>query len=204
MKYSSHSCELEQLILSRKRDFFHVNVNRIDCIIRNLKFVYHSIVASENLLSCAIRQLELYEPSTYRDEVLLYFVEHLDEEKGHADWLAEDLTTHGISITELENDAMTMVGGQYYMLYHKHPYCLLGYIAVLEGTPTPISEIEKLEQIYGKKLFRTARFHSIKDQEHKIELFKIIDKTPQLYMADITRSTNITLDCIENAAKRWI
>ena len=198
------SNELEKTILNQKKDFFYVNGDNVNSIVRNLRFVYHSVIASENLLLCAIQQLMLSEASSYRDTVLSYFTEHLEEERGHAEWLAKDLTTHGISISDLDNDAMAMVGSQYYMIHHRSPYCLLGYLAVAEGTPTPISEIEKLENVYGRMLFSFARFHSIKDEEHKIELFEVINKTPIRHRDDIRNSTKATLICISRAAKHWI
>lgn len=196
--------DLRQLIVRRKQDFFYVNGDSIQCIVRNLKFVYSSVVATENLISCAIEQLVLVEPSTYRDNILSYFVEHLEEERDHAKWLSDDLTTHGVDISNCDEDAMFMIGAQYYMIHHKSPYCLLGYMAVVEGTPTPISEIEKLELVYGKKLFRFSRFHSIKDEEHKDDLFKYINNSPAQFVESIAWSTNITLDCISKAAKHWL
>jgi len=134
---------------------------------------------------------------------LSYFVQHLEEERDHAKWLFNDLNSHGVDIGSFDTNAMAMVGLQYYMIYHVHPCCLLGYMAVVEGTPTPISDIEKLEGLYGKKLFRFARYHSIKDEEHKVELFAHIESAPSKYMEHITRSAIVTLDCISDAAKHW-
>ena len=126
MTNSCYASELEQLILGRKQEFFYINGDRISCIVRNLKFVYQSVIASENLMSCAIEQLRLSASSAYRDAVLSYFVAHLEEERGHADWLANDLTTHGVEIAELDNDAMAMIGCQYYMIYHcRIQYCTI-------------------------------------------------------------------------------
>jgi hypothetical protein len=204
MQGSDSSSKLEKMILQRKSIFFHVNINNIGCIIDNLKFVYYSVIATENLLSCAIAQLKKMECSTHNDGLLSYFIDHLEEEREHSKWLAEDLGTHGVNLDSYDENAMAMIGSQYYMIYHKHPSCLLGYMAVVEGTPTPIQEIEKLERIYGKKLFRFARFHSIKDEEHKIELFNHIDNTPHYLMDDIFLSTDITLNHMSNAAKHWI
>jgi hypothetical protein len=204
MKSLGFSSELEEMIRLRKRDFYYVNGDSILSIIENLKFVYAAVIASENLLSCAIEKLKVAEASAHRDGVLAYFIEHLEEERGHAKWLFNDLNGHGVELSDFDGDAMVMIGLQYYMIYHVHPYCLLGYMAVVEGTPTPISEIEKLEAYYGKKLFRFARYHSIKDEEHKTELFRQMDGIPKQFVEHIIKSANATLDCMSNAAKRWV
>ena len=197
------SSELEEMILRRKKEFYYVNGDSIRCIIDSLKFLYYSVIASENLISCAIEQLKMLDHSIYRDNLLSYFYIHLEEERGHDEWLANDLEAHGVDISGYDCNAMAMIGSQYYMIYHRHPCCLLGYMAVVEGTPTPIEEIEKLERAYGRRLFRFARFHAIKDQEHKVDLFNQIDNVPSHNADDILTSANITLEYIAKAAKQW-
>lgn len=204
MNQEWHPRDLENSIAQRKSNFFYVNSDSIRCIMRNLRFLYSSVVASENLLSCAAEQLKKHTSGIYRDKILSYYLEHLEEERDHAKWLADDLAAHGVIIEHHDLDAMRMIGAQYYMIFHCSPYCLLGYMAVVEGVPTPLSEIEKLESIYGKKLFRFSRFHAIKDMEHKHDIFERINSAPPLISEQIGRSASITLDCIECAAKSWI
>lgn len=203
MNDTGFASELQEMILRRKGDFFYVNGDSIRCVIRNLKFIYSAVIASENLIACAIERLREMEKSAYRDNLMSYFIDHLEEERGHANWLGSDLGAHGVDVSDYDDDAMAMVGSQYYMIYHRHPYCLLGYMAVIEGTPTPIQEIEKLERAYGVKLFRFARYHSIKDEEHKVELFRHIDSIPPQFVDDVAKSADLTLDFIEKAAKHW-
>ncbi len=204
MKEINFASSLEKMILHQKSEFFYVNINNIRKIVHNLKFVYYSVVASENLLAVAISQLQNLESTDFNNLLLSYYVNHLEEEQGHCKWLAEDLSSHGVDLSGYDLDAMAMIGSQYYMIYHEHPACLLGYLAVVEGTPTPIEEIEKLERIYGKKLFRFSRFHSIKDMEHKIELFSVINKLPDALKNALTLSTEITLQNLSAASKHWI
>jgi hypothetical protein len=204
MSADSLSSKLIKTITRSKKDFFYVNGDDIQCVISNLKFVYSAVIGTESLISCAIEQLKRIEPSSYRNVIISYLLEHLDEEFDHARWLSDDLNAHGVNLTRLDNDAMFMIGAQYYMIHHETPYCLLGYMAVAEGTPTPISEIEKMEQVYGRKLFRFSRFHSIKDQEHKHALFKYIDSAPTNIAESITRSTDISLECMARAAQHWV
>ena len=195
--------ELRKIIIRRKGDFFYVNGDNIKCIVRNLKFVYDSVIATVELLSCAIKKLKEEESSPFRDQVLSYFIEHLEEERDHAGWLADDLVAHGVKLSSPDEDAMFMIGAQYYLVNHYSPYYLLGYMAVVEGTPTPIGEIEKLERVYGKKLFRFSRFHSVKDEEHKDILFRNINEAPAQHIESIFRSANITLDCMAKASVYW-
>jgi hypothetical protein len=141
--------------------------------------------------------------SSYSRQLLHYYIEHLQEERDHARWLYEDLTTHGITLVKPDEYAMSMIGVQYYMVFHLHPCSILGYMAVVEGVPTPLPEIERLEKIYGRKLFRFARYHAEKDQVHKIELFQKISETPQEYQMLIFNSAESTLRFISEAAKGW-
>lgn len=194
---------LKNLVAESKAKFFFVNLSSVASIVNNLKFVYHSVVASENLLACAIERLRVLEEDSYSSLLLAYFIEHLEEEREHDKWLADDLKSHGVNISKHDENAMAMIGSQYYMIFHSHPSCLLGYMAVVEGTPTPIEEIEKLEKIYGRKLFRFARFHSIKDEEHKVNLFDIIDKTPVQLVGNVFLSAEVALKHMAAAAKYW-
>lgn len=195
--------DLLRFIELKKQKFFYVNGNSVCCIIRNLKFLYCSVVASENLLVCAVRQLKLMNSNGYRNEIIAYYREHLKEESGHAKWLADDLAAHGVFVTEHDSDAVRMIGSQYYMIFHESPYCLLGYMAVVEGVPTPLAEIEKLEKIYGTKLFRFSRFHAVKDMEHRKDIFKHIGDADALLAKKIEHSAIVTLEHIESASKNW-
>jgi hypothetical protein len=197
------STELESEIVAAKDVFFRVNLKNVKFVLNNLKFVYYSVIGSENLLVCAIEQLKSEKEDNYNETLLKYFASHLEEERDHVKWLLDDLTTHGVELDDGDEDAMAMVGSQYYMIFHLHPSCLLGYLAVVEGTPTPIEEIEKMERIYGRKLFRFARFHALKDRDHKIELFDVINKAPTHLRDGFYRSARNCLKHMERAARHW-
>lgn len=131
-----------------------------------LAFTLQVITATESLLREAAQLCE----GDLRD----YYLRHLDEEKDHAKWLAEDLEGHTIGLSHL---AVALAGSQYYLIKHVHPACLLGYMLALEN-PAPIETIEALEAVHGKKLLRTARLHAVEDVAHRVALLEQVGKLP--------------------------
>lgn len=136
----------------------------------NLIFLYHTMRASENLLRVAIEHTE---PGKLRD----YFVEHLEEETGHAEWLAKDLSVVGIDAasTVVPRFAVEIVGSQYYLIQHIGSSALLGYMVLMECFPMKLSDVDMLEATHGIELMRTIRFHAEHDVDHGESLLEIID-----------------------------
>jgi hypothetical protein len=139
-------------------------------VLANLVFVHQVITASESLLEEAVKHSE--------GDLKQYFIAHLEEERGHQEWLADDLMTAGIDVKKmpLSHFAVAMAGSQYYLIRHVSPVALLGYMAVLEGCPMPLEAVEDLEAMHGKEMFRTLRYHAAHDIDHGRELFALIDK----------------------------
>ena len=148
-----------------------VNLHDRNVMISNLVFMYQVIVASETLMEQAV-------DATDNTILREYLRNHLVEEQDHAAWLRSDLLTVGIDPAreELIRAAVELVGTQYYLIQHCNPSALLGYMAVLEGFPFPLDALEQLEATHGKDLLRCLRYHAIHDQDHKVELFKVIDE----------------------------
>jgi hypothetical protein len=141
----------------------------------NLTFVYHTMRASENLLRLAVANTE---PGPLYD----YFVEHLAEEKGHAEWLAGDLHTVGIEAanTPVPRQAVEMVGTQYYLIQHLGSAALLGYMVLMECFSMPLAHVETLEVAHGKDLILTIRYHAEHDIDHGADVLDMIDSlTPK-------------------------
>lgn len=155
-----------------------INLGEQRCLIANLVFLHQVIVASENLMATALAE-------TKNPRLSRYLLAHAPEEKDHAKWLRDDLMTVGIDPEQedLIRAAAELVGTQYYLIQHRNPNTLLGYMAVLEGFPFPMDLLEQLEQIHGKELLRCLRFHAVHDQEHRVELFRVIDELgdPDIY-----------------------
>lgn len=197
------SDSLLEHIRNVKRGSFRVDGDRLSAVIANLVFLHDVIVASERLLIEAARSR--LPRGSFDARLAQYYRSHLDEERDHVKWIREDLKSVGVTVpTELPNQlAMAMAGSQYYLLKHFHSAALLGYMAVLEGDPTPVEAIESLEEAYGKQLLRFARFHAVKDLEHRKELFAVIDETPKSLHRLIAYSTDNTLDYMILAARTW-
>jgi hypothetical protein len=154
--------------------------------------MYQVIKATENLM----QQAAILSKGKLRK----YYLEHVKEECDHADWLKADLLTVGIKVEEipLYRESVAMAGSQYYLMYHHHPASLLGYMAVLEGFPVPLSFVDTVEKLHGKDLFRTVRFHAEHDLEHRKELFKMIDAINHPSIMDSAVNTALYMSGLTN------
>jgi hypothetical protein len=118
-----------------------------------------------------------------------YLARHIEEERGHDEWLLDDLEVLGIEretvVSGIPSDTVaSLVGSQYYWIRHVHPVGLLGYIAVMEGYPPSPELVERLISASGhpREAFRTLAAHGELDPHHRDELDEAIDGLP------ITRS----------------
>lgn len=140
-------------------------------LIPNLIWIYHVIVASERLLETAAS-------CTDDPKLRQYFESHLKEERGHAQWLAEDLQSVDVDVKKTFPPAavINMVGGIYYLIFHVSPLALLGYMQALESCA--FTDLEKLENQYPASLLRTIRHHADHDPQHSEDLEAIIRTHP--------------------------
>lgn len=164
----------EQLIaeiMAIKNQFPLMDLGRIEILCMNLALIHQVIIASERLLEEAAQEAD--------GELKKYYIAHLEEERGHAAWLEDDLKCAGIDVKDIPLHSITvaMAGSQYYLMKHVHPAALLGYMLVLEGLHADLSHVEKMEQMHGKEVLRTLNFHAIHDVDHKKDLFVMIDKS---------------------------
>jgi Iron-containing redox enzyme len=114
-----------------------------------------------------------------------YLDHHVDEELGHDEWLLEDLAVLGVPradvLAEPPSAAVaSLVGAPYYWILHYHPVAVLGYIALLEGYPPTIAEVDLLMKRtgYGRDAFRTLIRHAELDPLHRDDLDEAIDRLP--------------------------
>lgn len=133
------------------------------------------MLASEHLLT------EAWEQST-DDALRAYYLKHLLDERDHARWLAADLDTLGIEKV-FDFRSAALAGLQYYLIYHRDPALLLGYMLVLEGWPKPPEILDNLEERYGP--LRSLRYHAEHDPAHTEELRAIIASQPPATQAAI-------------------
>lgn len=112
-----------------------------------------------------------------------YLEHHLDEERGHDDWLLEDLEVLGRSRDEVlarapSPSVAALVGAQYYWIEHYHPVALLGYIGLLEGYPPTIADVDALmaRTGYEREAFRTLIRHAELDPLHRDDFDEMLDR----------------------------
>ena len=114
-----------------------------------------------------------------------YLAAHVREEHGHDDWLLDDLIRLGHSRAEVlrripSASVASLAGAQYYWIHHYHPVAVLGYLAVLEGSPPDAAHLEHVAARTGLPLecFSTMVKHARLDPYHKDDLDRFIDGLP--------------------------
>lgn len=147
----------------------------------------HGIIrASVPLMQSAVRRARATAASDPAARGLIVYLErHVEEERGHDEWVLEDLEVLGIDLSlvlsRVPSPAVAcLVGSQYYWTIHYHPVALLGYLAVTEGYSSPPGLIEDLIQITGlpRPAFRTLAEHAELDLDHGVELDRLLDSLP--------------------------
>ena len=166
----THSQQLISVLEDVRRQYRALDLSDPRIFLKNLVFLHNVIAASEHLLEVAITRA--------KGGLLEYYRAHLEEERQHEKWLAQDLESAGIDVATLpiSPEAVAMAGSQYYLIYHVDPVALLGYMAVLECFPLSDEHMEALESIHGKALCRTLRFHAVHDVDHGADVLAMIDR----------------------------
>lgn len=126
-------------------------------LVRHLQFCHALMVATDELLRLAGME------------------EKQREERGHADWLAEDLANLGIATTPYDYAAATIAGAQYYFIKHLDPRVLLGYCAVLECRTFTSVQVDAMEAVLGGVL-PCVRFHAEHDLQHGNDVLEQIEQ----------------------------
>lgn len=118
-------------------------------------------------------------------QIASYLDRHIVEEMHHDEWLLEDMELLGYKREAVWKrippvELASLVGAQFYWIQYVHPVAILGYIAVLEGDPTPESAV--MEAISKATLpeaaFRTILIHSRLDPRHRDDFNAMLDDLP--------------------------
>jgi hypothetical protein len=133
-----------------------------------------------------VRCQTLADPDPVARSVVTYLHKHMREERGHDEWLCEDLAAighdPGKALRALPAPAVAnIVGSQYYYwINHYHPVCLLGHILVLEGYPPSHELVGVLIERtgYPRSGFRTLEQHAVLDVRHRDALMSTLDELP--------------------------
>ena len=150
-------------------------------------FMMHSIIRSSvSLLNAAAESAqERGDSDAVSRQLVGYYKTHAIEETHHDDWLLDDLVAIGNERSEvlarLPSPAVaSLVGAQYYWALHVHPVSLFGYLAVLEGNPTSLKELDGIRKKHGlpEVGLRTMIKHARLDPHHRDEIYARLDDLP--------------------------
>jgi hypothetical protein len=165
-------------------------------LVKYLTFVYHLIVASENILETTGFHAQM---ESETDLLAAYIERHLEEERDHVAWLEADLRPEGANLSALDATAVACAGSVYYLVAHVTPFALLGYLAVLECSPPAIGTINALEDVHGLRLLRTIRYHAIHDKDHGADVMDMLDDAPEIWRPIIASTALRTAEFIAQA-----
>lgn len=148
-------------------------------------FMMHSIIRSSvSLINAAAESAQdRANEDAVCAKIASYYAEHAVEETNHDEWLLDDLASIGLErlpvLARLPSDAVaSLVGAQYYWALHVHPVALFGYLAVLEGNPASIKELNEIRD-RGRipaVAMRTMLKHAHLDPHHRDEMFALFDE----------------------------
>jgi hypothetical protein len=147
----------------------------------------HGVIrGSVPLMQAALeRARALADEDAVAAQMVPYLTHHIPEERGHDDWLLDDLRSLGLDAAEVVRQPPSplvaeLVGAQYYWIRHYHPVGLLGYIAVIEGYPPDVAAVTELARRsgYPKEAFRTFVKHAHLDPRHRDDLDDLLDQLP--------------------------
>jgi hypothetical protein len=142
-----------------------------------VRFLHNIIVCSEDLL----REAVSFARGDYHD----YLLTHLIQERGHAEWLRNDMVILRIEPNIVDHRAASIAGAQYYYIRHVAPQLLLGYMAVLESRPMTQEDVAALTEVHGSAGMRTIAHHAQHDPKHAEELWRQIDKLDERWHAPL-------------------
>ncbi len=114
-----------------------------------------------------------------------YLERHIPEEEGHDTWFVEDLEVLGVDRSTVARriarpSVARLIGAQHYWVRHAHPAALLGYLAVLEGSPPTAEGLAGIQERTGvpSAALRTWLLHARLDPGHKADIDALIDALP--------------------------
>jgi hypothetical protein len=177
----------------------------------------HQIIRASVPLMAAARACAAgrAEQDTVCAALIPYLDAHIAEEHDHDLWLLDDLEVAGVPRSDVlaripSPRVAGLVGAQYYWIWHHHPVALLGYIAVLEGSPPSESFFEALRDrtALPDAAFRTMRKHGEVDPGHKEELDRFLDSLPlsatheRLLGVSLVHTTSALGACVEELMLR--
>ncbi len=192
MNQASHSRRLRDKIRLARGEMDAVAMQlwshpRLREIYPEFLFRNHSVIrCSVPLMKAAAERCEkMLDSDPVAEGMLAYLTKHIPEETGHDEWVLDDLETLGFRREEVLKripppSAAALAGAQYYWIRHVHPVALLGFIAVLEGTPPDVEFFEQTADRIGvpRRAFSNLLLHGKLDPQHRDDLDRALDGLP--------------------------
>jgi Iron-containing redox enzyme len=138
-----------------------------------------------------------------------YLETHIDEELYHDEWTLDDLGTIGVIRSDVlihppAANVASLVGAQYYWIYHCHPVALTGYMVMLESNAPSVQFVRQMIERTGLpvELFRTRMLHAELDPSHQEDLFDLIESLPlshdqeRLIARSVSHTSAMLADCL--------
>ncbi len=114
-----------------------------------------------------------------------YLEQHIEEEKGHDEWLLHDIESLGIPAEEVLHATpsaavVSLLGAQYFWMLHVHPVTIFGYLIVLEGYAPLADQLDEIRIRTGlpATAFRCLKSHADDDPAHIADLNRTLDGMP--------------------------
>jgi Iron-containing redox enzyme len=114
-----------------------------------------------------------------------YLQAHIEEEKDHDLWLLNDIESLGIDSDTVQQATplpavVSLLGAQYFWMFHMHPVAIFGYLIVLEGYPPLVDQLDQIRRNTGlpASAFRCLKSHAEDDPEHIATLNRTLDNMP--------------------------
>src|ERR1700729_3021985 len=142
-----------------------------------------------------------------------YLQLHIEEEKDHDQWLLSDIESLGIDPADVLRATplpavVSLLGAQYFWMFHMHPAAIFGYLIVLEGYPPLVDQLEQIRRNTGlpATAFRCLRSHAEDDPEHIATLNRTLDSMPLTAEQSkyITLSAFHTIDAVASILEELI
>ena len=115
--------------------------------------------------------------------VASYLAKHVVEERGHCEWVLDDMAALGFERTAeakrpLSFRAASLLGCGYAWSFEVHPAAILGFLAVLEGDPLTVELLEGAIARSGlpKEGFGFYLDHARIDPQHSADIHAAIDE----------------------------
>jgi hypothetical protein len=159
------------------------NHPRLGEMFTEFQFMMHSIIraTSPSMHAAAEEAQAREEHDPVCADLARYLFRHAEEERGHDEWMIDDLGVMGVSREEVLRRMPSLavaelVGAQYFWLHHYHPIAYMSYIAVLEGPPG-VDFLESVVERTGlpREAFSTFFNHAYLDPTHVAEFDEFLD-----------------------------